>query len=143
MNDRILLSAILNCGTADLSILDGVEYDWGDIVDEAREEYGEITLDSLFSTVIDFGISDLNLRIDEKIDELKYKIMNTEDDEKIERLENIIQLLKKVEPQDDFDIYFNYLDTHVCISKNIDIYLNYLGDEIEEFENNTGFDLQY
>ena len=143
MNDRILLSAILNCGTADLSILDGVEYDWGDIVDEAREEYGEITLDSLFSTVIDFGISDLNLRIDEKIDELKYKIMDTEDDEKIERFENIIQLLKKVEPQDDFDIYFNYLDTHVCISKNIDIYLNYLGDEIEEFENNTGFDLQY
>jgi len=143
MNDRILLSAILNCGTADLSILDGVEYDWGDIVDEAREEYGEITLDSLFSTVIDFGISDLNLRIDEKIDELKYKIMDTEDDEKIERLENIIQLLKKVEPQDDFGIYFNYLDTHVCISKNIDIYLNYLGDEIEEFENNTGFDLQY
>lgn len=143
MNDRILLSAILNCGTADLSILDGVEYDWGDIVDEAREEYGEITLDSLFSTVIDFGISDLNLRIDEKIDELKYKIMNTEDDGKIERLENIIQLLKKVEPQDDFGIYFNYLDTHVCISKNIDIYLNYLGDEIEEFENNTGFDLQY
>lgn len=143
MNDRILLSAILNCGTSDLSILDGVEYDWGDIVDEAREEYGEITLDSLFNTVIDFGISDLNLRIDEKIDELKYKIMNTEDDGKIERLENIIQLLKKVEPQDDFGIYFNYLDTHVCISKNIDIYLNYLGDEIEEFENNTGFDLQY
>lgn len=143
MNDRILLSAILNCGTADLSILDGVEYDWGGIVDEAREEYGEITLGSLFSTVIDFGINDLNLRIDEKIDELKYKIMDTEDDEKIERLENIIQLLKKVEPQDDFGIYFNYLDTHVCISKNIDIYLNYLRDEIEEFENNTGFDLQY
>lgn len=143
MNDNLwlLLSEILDCGLGDLCILENCNYDWSEIIDYCKENYRELTLENLFYSIIDFGMMDLVSKIKEKIDEIKKEIYETDDKDKIDKLESVLEKLRKISPQDDIGFYFNYLDSNVYFNNNEEIYTKYLKDEIDNFENNTGFSL--
>lgn len=142
-NIELLLSEILDCGIGDLCILEGCNYNWSDIVNHCKENYGEssVTLENLFYSIIDFGMMDLVSEIEEKIDEIKKKIYETNDEDEIDKLESVLEELRIISPQDDIGFYFNYLDNNVYFNNNEEIYTRYLKDEIDNFENNTGFSL--
>lgn len=137
-----LLSAILDCGVADISILDGVEYDWDRVISEAKQESemtdgASLNLQSLFNAVINIGLSNIDGIIEKRKEDM-------EDDDFID--EHGLQVLKDHEslnPYEDFTTYFNYLDSHVYVSKNQELYKKYFENEIEVFEKNTGFEVKF
>lgn len=135
-----LLSDILECGTADLSVLSDVKYEWSDVIEVAEEFSERITLKSLFNATVRIGLSDLESSIEERIEELQ-DLRGSEDEELEEDLEEELKSLKKLDVNEDFETFFNFIDTHVYLQKNKEIYDEYLSEEIELFEENTGFNV--
>lgn len=132
MNHELLLCELLECGTADLSIIDGCEYDISDIIAEAKG-YGEnVTLASYVNGIANLLKDEIHSLIDNRKTEIKEEIDKLEGDSKtIKDLEDIYVELCKLTPHDDFELWFNYLDTHISILHNNDIYEHYLKSEIE------------
>lgn len=52
-----------------------------------------------------------------------------------------IELIRSLNTEEDVSSYHNWLDTHVWFEKNGDIYKRYLQDALEEFYENTGFEI--
>lgn len=138
MNDNLkfLLTELLNCGTSDLSLLEDVGLDWVDVIQETKNNGDIIELSSLFNSIIRIGLNNLHYQIQERIEKLEgYELSQDE----ITELES----LKKLNVENDFSTFFNYLDTHFYLIKNKDIYLEYLEEEISKLHDDTSFDLSY
>lgn len=58
-NREYLLCTLLDCGYADLAMLDDVGYDINDIAAEARLMFGDICLNSIIAVIFQKGLSDL------------------------------------------------------------------------------------
>lgn len=134
-----LLMAILDCGSADISILEGVEYDWSEVIEVAEEHYERITLKTLFNSVVHIGMTYLEEAIEDRIEDLRELV--DDDSEEDESLSEELESLEKLDVEEDFETFFNFLDTHVYLQKNKEIYDEYLSEEIELFEENTGFNV--
>lgn len=59
-NREYLLCVLLDCGYADLAMLDDVGYDIDEIVADAIDNYGKVTLDTLLATIVVNGSDDLD-----------------------------------------------------------------------------------
>lgn len=131
------LTHILDCGTADLSLLDGVNYDWNDIM---WEPFENLDFCNVMYAVFQYGFGEIENAVNERIRELEViaserLLDNTEEKE--------LSKLRGLSPRDDFTSYHNYLDTHVYCEKHGRTYIEYMSEALEEFEENTGFNIEY
>jgi hypothetical protein len=133
---KYLLCALLGCGTSDLSLIGDTTLGWSDIIDRAKGREEEISLGSMFNAIVDLGKNNLKVSIDMRISDLQGEDQLTE--EETAELDS----LEKLNVEQDISTYFNFLDTHVNFINNEEVYRKYLSDQIDTFEDETGFNLQ-
>lgn len=134
-----VLCEMFSCGSLDLKMLDDVVYDWGKVLDQADWPRADIDFNILMRGVIDLGIIEIRDAVGNRIAELEAIAFNERDldsDEEEELME-----LRNLDPDKDIDSFHNCLDTHVWFEKNGDIYRRYLSDALDEFAENTGFEI--
>lgn len=164
-----LLSALLDCGTADISIISDCGYDMDEIVESAKEEWGDVRLENLTCTIIERGLDDLEHSIETRIrrikdeypdldelmggrdgDEYEEYIGQLEDAdelsmEQFKDMDGILRAYRELDALEELDVRadteysFNYLATSVYFIDNEEIYRDYCEDMLDEFERNTGF----
>ena len=76
--------------------------------------------------------------INSRIDELK----DISTDEITEEEQEELNALEKLDTNQDFDIYLNYLDTHLTCMRYQSIYNKYLSDAISEVEDGVGLNVE-
>ena len=131
-----LLTELLDCGYADLSVLEGCRYDFTDIIAECYDAYGKLELNALARIMFEFGLRDIADYICDRIEEL------TEADEEgtlSAEMREELHALMELDVFEDIESFHNYLDTSIWVSKHNATYKKYLGAALDEFENNTGF----
>lgn len=105
-----LLCGILSCGTADLEMLDDVEFNWGDVLDQIDwPQYG-LDFNDIMRGVFSCGIMRIEDEIGCRIYDLERSCSNEEEEEEL-------AALKLLNPNEDITAYFNCLDTHVYFQK--------------------------
>jgi hypothetical protein len=135
-NRDYLLTTLLNCGSLDLKLLDDVEYDWCDIIDKTE---GVRDINALMYEVFQMGYDGIQTKVNDRICELEAIETNERDldeDEEQEKAE-----LSELDATEDFESFHNYLDTHVYCVKHWDTYKKYMEDALDEFRDNTGFEI--
>ncbi len=130
------LTSILDCGIADLSILDDVEYCIDDVLKTAKEYGNSLTLGTVMAAVFDIGRNGLQDAIDDRLAEIEASLDESECHENEE-----YRALLSLNPYDDTNEFHNFLDTHIWFIRNEEVYRKYLMDACNEFEQNTGFSL--
>lgn len=128
INQNSVLMAVLECGTDDLSILDDIGYDLGDIVEGLIAGGIRPTLNAITGEVFRRGVEELTQRINDRLCEPED---GDNDEAKAE-----LQILN---PKKDINWFCNCLDTHVYFVKNEEIYREYLPEAIKDIEDNMGF----
>ena len=139
-----VFTKILDCGTADLSLLDDINYDLDDILDSLMEN-NCLSLNGIFQEVFIKGAEELQEEFENQKEDIKAEIlyrieeeksewvesgeMTQEELEETEEHEELISDLKLLEsgdlqPTSDLEFYLNYQDTHVFM-KHIDFYRKY------------------
>lgn len=166
-----LLSALLDCGTNDISIISDCGYDMDEIVEISKEERGDVRLENLTCIIIERGLDDLEHSIKTRIRRIKDEYPNLDElmdnrdgdeyEEYIGQLEDAGELsmeqfkdmdgilrayreldaLEELNVHTDTEYSFNYLATYVYFLNNEEIYREYCEDMLDEFERNTGFSL--
>ncbi len=134
-----LLRSIVGCGTLDMRVLDDVGYDWFEVMDRLDSQgvsVREVGFNGLMRTVVEMAAEDLASAVEERIEELELQ------DELDEDEEEELRQLRLLDPEEDVGGFFNFLDTHVFFEHNEQIYRDYLPDAIDEFEMNTGLNME-
>lgn len=128
-----LLTVVMDCGYADLTLLDDVQYDMYEIFDECMANFGNYNVNNVVRIVFDHGLRDLEDAIHERICEIErlYHPTKEESDE--------LAALRELRPFEDIESFHNYLDTSIWIARNEETYRCYLEDELLDFAMNTGF----
>lgn len=139
------LMNLLNCGVLDLKLIDGVGYDWCDILD--GETLGEMlsdgsgqreTLNYIMRRVVEFGIDQLTTAVADRICELEAipdeRELDVDEEEELEAL-------RTLNPEEDIESYHNFIDTHVWFENNADVYRTYLQEALDDFTEGTGFEI--
>ncbi len=133
------LMTLLKCGQLDLQLIDGVEYDWCDILDNA-ELNGNYTLPAVMSAVFSYG----KQQIEEAIE---YRISYLEDTEKnygiSDEQKEELTALRALDPYEDLEEYHNYIDTHITCIEHKDAYRKYLQKELDDFAEGTGYEVEF
>lgn len=135
-----LLCELLSCGSEDLSLLEDVGYDWGDVLEQLDWLDGEgFGFNRLISAVFDVGIIRIRGAVDDRVCELE-TISNERElcGDEVEEL----RCLRLLEPDNDIRSYLNCLDTHIWFEKNGELYQMYLAHALDSFADNTGFEIQ-
>lgn len=136
-----LLLVLLDCGSLDISILDDVGYDLGDIALELQEEGVKVTLNSITDAIFRKGQDELKDALEGKISELADERDNCEEDsEEYDDLQEQIDKLESCDPEEDVEWFCNCIDTSIWFRYNEDIYRKYLENEISDIEDNMGFE---
>lgn len=131
---QAFMCTALRCGTLDLNLLDNIEYDWEDVLD--RIDWFDYGFNDVMRAVFDLGIIDIREEVDNRIFELKsFDDRSSEEDEELEAL-------SKLDPDNDFGSYHNYLDTSIWCEKHADIYHKYMWEALGTFEIRTGFQIE-
>lgn len=133
-----LLTSLFRCGTADLSLLDDVRYDWDDIFENL--EGAPINLNNIMYEVFQIGYADIQTAADDRIAELEAIALNERELDGDESAE--LDALRELNAAEDFDSYHNFLDTHVWCERHAEAYEVYLSDALSRFEENTGFEIR-
>ena len=143
VNQNTVLKAVLHCGTMDLSILDDIEYDLGEIVEELIDEGIQPTLNQIMSEVFRKATEDMTEAVDEEIMYTREDLDDLDEDEEEQETFHILQEklseLLKLNPEEDIDWYCNCLDTSIYIERNGEIYNRYMTDAVERIGNRAGF----
>ena len=130
-----LLCEILSCGVDDLEMLDGFSLDWGEVLDQIDwPQYG-LGFNDIMRGVFACGIIRIENEINCRICDLERNCSGEEEEEEL-------VALKLLNPNEDITAYFNCLDTHVYLRENEEIYRRYLEYELNNFYNNTGFEIE-
>lgn len=140
------LMTLLNCGSLDLKLIDDVGYDWCDILGMdlvegllACKMHKISGINYIMRQVFDFGLSQIENAIDERIEHLRETQENygISDEQKKE-----LGALEKLNVWEDIESYHNCIDTHVWFDKNGEIYQKYLSDVLDSFADGTGFEIE-
>ena len=127
-----ILMSLFGGGICDWQDIAQTKYDWGEIFERAKERYGfDVDINCLYETILNMALEDLNDLIEDYIAEA-----NTEEEK------TIAEQLEKVNIEDDFDIWCNYLDTHLNFMGNEEIgkiMQDTFADKIDEINNKIGF----
>lgn len=129
-----LLSELLHCGSLDLKMLDKVDMDWEDVVERAGED---LSFNGVMRAVIAIGIDHIDEKLRDRIAELEQTDRDEEDEKELE-------ILRSLHPEDDIGLFLNYLDTHAYLesSANAVAYREYLSRALDEFYDETGFEVE-
>lgn len=155
-NNNGILCSLLECGYADLNILNKCNYEYEEIEKHIIDIYGEdtkITLTKILCGAIIHYKSRVQNKIDEMIFELECEIkdieqlndemqeIKEEDKTKLDRLYQEKEDLENLNAYDDIEDFINYIDTHIYITDEElkAIYNKYLSDYIEEENDEIGF----
>ncbi|MBR1561217.1 MAG: hypothetical protein IJ646_13350 [Clostridia bacterium] len=131
------LCAILGCGCADISLIEHTTYCYDDVLVELAQRGCRLTLASLCNGIIWLGKKEMQEAIDQRIAELEEALIECE-----LHMTPEYRALLTVNPEEDIKMDFNYLDMHVILESNASLYLEYLMDECEQFQDHTGFGLE-
>jgi hypothetical protein len=136
-----LLTGILKCGYADLRMLGQFdEYNMEELIDYLDECGMEIELNNLVWAGVQLAFREVQEDIETKLERMADEIEDMpEDDEVRERIEEILDMNFTLEG--DCETYHNYIDSHVNLIANVDIYQEYFQEELDRFEDLTGFSL--
>lgn len=132
-----LFRVLLGCGESDVNMLLDVTYDWYDIFEKCSLPDNP-NFNDLMGAALEYGLVQLQDAINVRIDELK----DISADEITEEEQEKLNELKKLDTDQDFDIYLNFLDTHLTCMHNQSIYSKYLSDVIEEVEDCVGIEVE-
>jgi hypothetical protein len=159
-NREYLLCTLLDCGYADLSMLDDVGYDIAEIVADAIDNYGKVTLNTLLATIFVNGSSDLDSAykenkerivedINNEIKKLKAEYENdypesteeeweeSEEYQEVSDLQELLIDMSDFHPFSESDFFINYLDSHIYMP-HLEFYRKYMGDEVAKVEDDMG-----
>ena len=143
-----VMTKILDCGTADLSLLDDINYDLDDIIDVLMEN-NCLSLNGIFQEVFIKGAEELQEEFENQKEDIKQEILlRIEEDEReelaeeeeYEELISDLSLLESgdLQPTNDLGFYLNYQDTHVFM-KHIDFYRKYMENTVDDIEYKMGW----
>lgn len=139
-----ILMVLLECGSLDLRILEGVGYDLGDIVEELSADGIKPTLNAITDEIFRRGQCELVASVEDAIEERKDQQAETDDSEEgeaeYERLQEEIDELESLNPEEDMEWFCNCLDTSCWFSSNEEIYRKYIPEAIRNIEDNMGFE---
>lgn len=143
-NQDIVLTAVLECGTMDLSVLDGIEYDLGEIVDDLMSEGTKPTLNAIMGEVFRKAAEEMAEYVGARIAEVKEELeeledLDDDDSGEAEKLEAELDALGSLNPEEDIGWFCNCMDTHIYFENKEDLYREYLGDAISTIEDKTGY----
>lgn len=141
-NYKNLLCNLLDCGEYDLSVLKDVEYEWCDIISDLKISGIEVNLNSIMARAFEYGLGEIKESIENRINELK--IWHERTDEEFEAECEELELLKYLDPYEDMEGYYNFLDTHMYITDpdKREIYEKYLSKELNHFKEMTGYAIE-
>ena len=132
---------LLECGSLDLGILEDVQYDLGEIVEELQEECIKPTLNNIAGEIFRRGQYEL---VEAVKDAIKVRMDQQNDiykgEEEYNRLQEEINKLESLDPEEDMDWFCNCLDTSCWFSNNEEIYRKYISEAISNIEKNMGFE---
>lgn len=140
--NECLINAVLDCGTADLNLLDDAECDFFKIVKEMKEEGIRISMNNIIEEVFKTG---KQVIIDAYTGCLNYMenaeragiITNEGDWEQLRKL-------RSIDPREDFSWRINWQDTHFYgDSGKKEIYEALFEEEIAECERLTGYEIEW
>lgn len=155
-----ILTKLLDCGSADLSLLEDINYDLDEILDNLMENR-DLTINSLFREVFRMGAMELKEELDsqnecieenikETLEEAKVEYINSgftekeyENDADYKKLISDLELLHsgELDPEKDIDYYCNFIDTHVFM-KHIDFYRDWMESEVKSIEYKMGWEFK-
>ena len=139
-----ILMVLLECGSLDLRILDDVGYDLGDIVEELSADGIKPTLNAITDEIFRRGQCELVAAVEDAIQERKDQQAETDDtkegETEYDRLQDEIDELESLNPEEDMDWFCNCLDTSCWFSNNEEIYRKYIPEAISNIEDNMGFE---
>lgn len=133
-----LLMELLDCGSADLDMLEDVHYPLYEVLDQIDySDGGRFTFNDLMRAVVDVGIIYIQEAISDRICEIDAiscagRPLEPDEEEELHVLQNVLN------PDDDIKGFFNCLDTYVYFQNNAEEYHRYLPEAIGSFEDNTG-----
>lgn len=130
------LRELLGCGGFDLELLDDVRYDWAEVLDLLDwPNCGGFSLEELMAAVVTVGIDFIREAIDSRI--LELEALDEEGGPNRGEEEELFAL-QELNPSEDIHGCFDGLTSHLWFKKNEEIYREYLSDQIESLEYNTG-----
>ena len=133
-----ILMTLLDCGIADLEMLDDIKYDLTGMVNELVEN-NNLSFNNLLSSVFQQAQQDLRSSIDEHIAQSEEELTWEVPEDEAALLEEQKEL-RSLTPEDDMTWYTNYLDSHIYINTDKrELYDKYLDEEIEAVEEIMGF----
>lgn len=156
-----VMTKILDCGTADLSLLDDINYDLDDIIDNLMEN-NCLSLNGIFREVFVMGAEELQEQFELQKEDIKSEILYRIEEEKTEWVESgemtqeeldeteehkelvsDLALLESgdLKPENDLDFYLNCQDTHVFM-KHIDFYRRYMENTVDDIEYKMGWNFK-
>lgn len=123
--EQSFLTAILECGINDLSILREVNYVWEDILDQM--DFPDChKFNDVIRAIFDLGIIDIK-------DWIASRLM--EPDISVEER----SALSSLNPDTDIEAYCNYLASKVSFRSQSKIYHQYCKNALEHFHDMTGY----
>lgn len=131
-----LLVALLDCGYADVYILEGCEYDMGEIVERCESNFGKLDINLLCITMFERGMDDIVTFVTDRICELE-AIGNERDLDEEEQME--LDALSELAPYEDIESFHNYIDTSIWVAQHNETYELYCKEALQEFEEMTGY----
>lgn len=155
MDKDHLLCRLLGCGIFDLNMLSKMNIDIDGVLDyiidnlniQTRISFTDILYSSIQITLIEVEnmINDKKDEVIEyintDIEELKCQSDNENYYDKIDELEWVLETISNLNIFDDVNEYYNYIDTHVTLINNIEIYQKYFQEELDYFKNITNISL--
>lgn len=143
-----VMTKILDCGTADLSLLDDINYDLDDIIDNLMEN-NCLSLNGIFQEVFIKGAEELQEEFKNQKEDIKAEILykieeneteNLTETEEHKELISDLALLESgdLQPENDLEFYLNYQDTHVFM-KHIEFYRRYMENTVDDIEYKMGW----
>lgn len=139
------LMTLLNCGSLYLKLIDDVGYDWCDILDTDVTEglfvykMNKVSgINYIMRQVVEYGFNQIENAIDERIEYLRETQENygISDEQKEE-----LAVLEQLDVWEDFESYYNCIDTHVWCEKHGEIYRKYMRKALDDFAEGTGFEI--
>lgn len=135
-----LFCQMFSCGSADLKLLDDVEYDWDDVLQQMDFPYEGMNFNDLLRAIFDVGFIQIRDAVNDRLDELMGREEHgwLTDEERVELRE-----LRRLDPDNDFSTYCNCIDTHVYCEKHGGLYQQYMQHALDAFEDNTGWGIYF
>ena len=158
------MTTILDCGYADLELLEDIKYDLDDIILELKKN-NDLSFNNLLIDVFERGAMELKEEFNLQKDEIKQTISDLlqgkkdelispadselsdeqleellENDEGYQELLSDLNLINdnELNPEYDIDYYCNYIDTHVYI-RHLGFYQKWLPEFLDSVEDNMGW----